>query len=84
MRYLIIVLFRLVSMRGPIRLQFFALGMMFCLMGWASDSAWAFFAGSAAHWLRGNKKFIEKERDAAGSVHMGLGLATALTGSRHK
>jgi threonine/homoserine/homoserine lactone efflux protein len=72
------------SARGHITLQFFTLAMMFAVMGWASDSVWALSAGSAAHWLRGNRRFIENERYAAGTVYMGLGLATALTGSRHK
>jgi threonine/homoserine/homoserine lactone efflux protein len=70
--------------RGHVGLQFFSLGMTFALMGWASDSAWALSAGSAAHWLRGNKKFIENERYFAGTVYMGLGVAAALSGSRHK
>jgi threonine/homoserine/homoserine lactone efflux protein len=69
--------------RGHVTLQFFTLGMLFAVLGWASDSTWAFSAGSAAHWLRGNRKFIESERYAAGTVYMGLGLATVLTGSRH-
>ena len=70
--------------RGHVTLQFFTLGMIFTVMGWASDSTWALFAGSAAHWLRGNKRFIENERYAAGTIYMGLGLATALSGARHK
>jgi|SRR5579864_6269521 len=70
--------------RGHVTLQFFMLGMFFAVMGWASDSTWALFAGSAAHWLRGNKRLIENERYAAGTIYMGLGLATALSGGRHK
>jgi len=70
--------------RGHVTLQFFALGMMFALMGWASDSVWALSAGSAGGLLRDNRKFIENERYAAGTVYMGLGLVTALSGSRHK
>jgi threonine/homoserine/homoserine lactone efflux protein len=70
--------------RGHVTLQFFTLGMLFAVMGWASDSTWAIFAGSSAHWLRGNRRFIANERYAAGTVYMGLGLATALSGARHK
>src|SRR5215469_9205552 len=70
--------------RGNVSLQFFTLGMLFALMGWASDSTWALFAGSAAHRLRGSTRFVKNERYAAGTVYMGLGLATALTGTRHK
>lgn len=65
-------------------LQFLCLGLLFAVMGRASDSVWALSAGSAAYWLRGNKRFIAGERYAAGTVYMGLGLATALTGSKHK
>lgn len=70
--------------RGHVTLQFFTLGMLFALMGWASDSTWAVFAGSAANWLRGNARFVDHQRYAAGTVYMGLGLATALTGTKHK
>ncbi len=70
--------------RSHVTLQFFALGMLFALLGWASDSTWAFSAGSAAKWLRGNQTFIRNERYTAGAVYMGLGLATALSGTRHK
>ena len=70
--------------RGHVTLQFFALGMLFSLMGFVSDSMWALMAGSAAGWLRGNETFIRRQRYVAGTVYMGLGLATALSGSRHK
>lgn len=70
--------------RGHIALQFLTLGMLFAVMGWASDSTWALFTGSAARWLRGNKRFIDNERYAAGTIYMGLGLATAFSGTRHK
>jgi threonine/homoserine/homoserine lactone efflux protein len=59
--------------RGHVTLQFFTLGMLFAVMGWASDSVWALSAGSAAHWLPGSRRFIENERYAAGTVYMGLG-----------
>ena len=70
--------------RGHVSLQFFTLGMIFALMGWASDSMWAVFAGSAASWLRGSTRFVRSEQYAAGTVYIGLGLATALSGTRHK
>lgn len=70
--------------RGQVSLQFLALGMIFALMGWTSDSMWALSAGSAAHWLRRKKGFISNERYVAGTVYMGLGLATAVSGTRHK
>ena len=70
--------------RGHVTLQFFALGMLFSLMGFVSDSMWALTAGSASRWLRGNRSFIRRQRYVAGTVYMGLGLVTALSGSRHK
>ena len=70
--------------RGHVSLQFFTLGMLFALMGFASDSIWAITAGSAAGWLRRNKTFIRNERYVSGTVYLGLGMATAVSGSRHK
>ena len=69
--------------RGHVTIQFFTLGILFAFMGWASDSTWALSAGSAAKWLQGNRRFIENERYATGTVYMGLSLATAFSGSKH-
>ena len=70
--------------RGQVSLQFFALGMLFTLMALISDSVWALTAGSAAGWLRHNRAFIRNERYISGTVYLGLGMATAVSGSRHK
>jgi threonine/homoserine/homoserine lactone efflux protein len=67
-----------------VSLQFFVLGMLFTLMGFTTDSVWALAAGSAAGWLRRNQTFIRSERYVSGTVYLGLGMATAVTGSRHK
>jgi threonine/homoserine/homoserine lactone efflux protein len=70
--------------RGHVSSQFFALGMLFTVMGLASDSAWALTAGSAAGWLRRNQKFMRNQHYVTGTVYLGLGMATAVSGSRHK
>jgi threonine/homoserine/homoserine lactone efflux protein len=70
--------------RGHVSLQFFVLGMIFILLGLSSDSVWALTAGSAAGWLRQNQAFIRNERYISGTVYLGLGMATAVSGSRHK
>jgi threonine/homoserine/homoserine lactone efflux protein len=70
--------------RGHVSLQFFALGMLFTLMGLTSDSVWALTAGSAAGWLRSKQTFLRNERYISGTVYLGLGMATAVSGSRHK
>ena len=70
--------------RGHVTAQFFALGMLFALIGWMSDSVWALAAGSAAGWLRRNHRFVRNERYVTGTLYLGLGLATAVSGSRQK
>jgi len=70
--------------RGHITLQFLVLGMLFAVMGFVSDGAWALMAGSAAGWLRHNPIFARNQHYVSGTVYMGLGLATAVSGSRHK
>jgi threonine/homoserine/homoserine lactone efflux protein len=70
--------------RGHVGWQFLALGMLFTLMGFTTDSVWALTAGSAAGWLRRNRFFIHNQRYVSGTVYLGLGMATAVSGSRHK
>jgi threonine/homoserine/homoserine lactone efflux protein len=70
--------------RGHVSMQFFTLGMLFALLGFTTDSVWALTAGSAAGWLRRNRSFIRNERYVSGTVYLGLGMATAVSGSRHK
>jgi len=70
--------------RGQVSVQFFALGMIFTCMGLSSDSTWALAAGSAAGWLRRNQKVMRNQHYVTGTVYMGLGVATAVSGSRHK
>jgi threonine/homoserine/homoserine lactone efflux protein len=70
--------------RGHVALQFFALGMLFTVMGLVSDSTWALTAGSAAGWLRQNRAFIRNQPYVSGTVYISLGLVTAVSGSRHK
>ena len=65
-------------------MQFVLLGLIFAVMGVISDSMWALTAGSAGGWLKRHQGFARGERYVAGSVYVGLGLATAFSGSRHK
>lgn len=68
--------------RGSVTLQFLALGMLFEVMGFVSDSLWAITAGSAAGWLQRNRTFVRNQHYVSGTVYIGLGLATAASGSR--
>jgi threonine/homoserine/homoserine lactone efflux protein len=67
---------------GSAALQMLVLGLLFVALAVVSDGAWALLAGTAAGWLRGNPRFVRGERVVSGSVLVGLGLATAVTGSR--
>ena len=68
---------------GRVGLQMAVLGLVFVALGLVSDSAYALAAGTAGSWLRTNRRALIAERYVSGTVFVGLGLATALTGSRH-
>jgi threonine/homoserine/homoserine lactone efflux protein len=67
--------------RGNVTGQILFLGLLFATMGVLSDGSYALLAGSAADWLRRHLRFVRVQRYFAGSVYIGLGLATALAGS---
>jgi threonine/homoserine/homoserine lactone efflux protein len=71
--------------RGSVIAQILLLGAILVALGFLSDSIYALFAGGAGNLLRGNLKFLRTQRYFAGSVYIGLGAITALTGSKaHK
>jgi threonine/homoserine/homoserine lactone efflux protein len=67
---------------GSVALQVVVLGMTFVLLALVCDSMWGVAAGTAAGWLRSNRRALKVQRYATGGVLVGLGVATALTGSR--
>ena len=58
------------------------LGLLFAALGLVTDSLWALAAGTAGGLVRGSRRFVQAQRYVAGSVYVGLGLATALAGAR--
>ena len=70
--------------RGGVMLQVLLLGSILILLGTLSDSIYALASGSIGNWLRGNLKFLRAQRYFAGSVYIGLGAATALSGAHRK
>jgi threonine/homoserine/homoserine lactone efflux protein len=70
--------------RGPVALQFLALGMLFTVMGFTTDSLWALTAGFAAGWMQRNRTFLRYQKYVSGTVFIGLGVATAVSGARHQ
>jgi threonine/homoserine/homoserine lactone efflux protein len=57
------------------------LGFLFAILGMLTDSMWALAAGTAGGVLRRSTRFARVQKYVSGSVYIGLGLATALTGS---
>ncbi len=70
--------------KDSITLQLLALGCLFVLMAIVTDSLYALLAGTAGQWLKGRRSFLRVERYVVGSVYIGLGVTTALTGARHQ
>jgi threonine/homoserine/homoserine lactone efflux protein len=67
---------------GWVPVQIMLLGLIFILIALASDSMWALAAGTAGRWLRTSRRWLAVQRWVSGSVFIGLGLITALSGHR--
>jgi len=70
--------------RGMIAMQIILLGTILMFLGIMSDLSYAIAAGSIGNWLRGDLKFLRAQRYFAGSVYIGLGAATALSGTHRR
>jgi threonine/homoserine/homoserine lactone efflux protein len=68
--------------RGNVTVQTLLLGILFVGMAIITDSMYALLASSLADRLRGNRQFQKGQRYFAGLVYVGLGITTALTGSK--
>jgi threonine/homoserine/homoserine lactone efflux protein len=66
---------------GHVGLQMLALGLLFVALAVCSDGSWVLIAGTASDRLRGHRGFARAQRYVSGTVFIGLGLATALSGS---
>ncbi len=67
--------------RGSVATQIFLLGTVLVVIGTCSDLTYTLIADRFGNWLRGNFRFLRAQRYIAGSVYVGLGVATALTGT---
>jgi len=67
--------------KGSITTQILFLGFILMALGFLSDTIYALLAGSVGNVMRGNLRFLRAQRYFAGSVYIGLGAATALTGT---
>ena len=68
--------------RGNVTLQTLFLGVIFVGLAIVTDSMYALAASSLANRLAGNRHFQKGQRYFAGLVYIGLGITTALAGSR--
>lgn len=67
---------------GNVALQSLLLGAIFVGFAILTDSMYALLASSLAGRIKGNRRFQKGERYFAGLVYIGLGITTALTGSK--
>jgi threonine/homoserine/homoserine lactone efflux protein len=68
--------------RGNVTMQTLLLGAIFVGFALITDSMYALVASSLAGKLKGSKNFQKGQRYFAGLVYIGLGITTALTGSK--
>ena len=69
---------------GSVALQTAVLGAVFVVLALVSDSLYGLAAGTLGGALRRNVAFLRVQRWVSGSVFVGLGLATAVSGSKAK
>ena len=68
--------------KGNVTTQTLLLGVLFVALAFITDNVYAFVASSLAEKLNANKSFQKGQKYFAGLVYIGLGVTTALTGSR--
>jgi threonine/homoserine/homoserine lactone efflux protein len=67
---------------GRVPLQMLMLGLLFVGLSAVTDSGWAIAAGTAGDWIKQHPRFTTGQRYVTGGALIGLGAATALSGSR--
>jgi threonine/homoserine/homoserine lactone efflux protein len=67
---------------GHAGLQMLVLGLVFVALAILSDGTWVLVAGTASERLRAHRGFLRTQRYVSGTVFVGLGVATALSGGR--
>jgi threonine/homoserine/homoserine lactone efflux protein len=67
---------------GRVGIQIALLGLVFVAVALVSDSMYALVAGTAGRWLKESRGYLSVQRWVSGSVFIGLGVVTALSGSK--
>jgi threonine/homoserine/homoserine lactone efflux protein len=69
--------------QGSPTAQILLLGLILVALGATIDVTYVMISSHLASWLNGSTRFRRRQRYLAGSVYIGLGLTTALSGSSH-
>jgi threonine/homoserine/homoserine lactone efflux protein len=69
--------------RGPVPQQILLLGLIYVALALITDSGYALLADRVRRWLGGRIGQGPLPRYVSGSVYLGLGVSTALTGQRN-
>jgi threonine/homoserine/homoserine lactone efflux protein len=69
--------------RGPVPQQILLLGLIYIALALITDSGYALLADRVRRWLGGRIGQGPLPRYVSGSVYLGLGVSTALTGQRN-
>jgi threonine/homoserine/homoserine lactone efflux protein len=69
---------------GNVTGQVLLLGLTLVAIGGTVDVAYVMISSRLANWLKADSRLHRRQRFLAGSVYIGLGLTTALSGSNHK
>lgn len=70
--------------RGHVAMQITLLGIVFALLGFCTDSAYALLSGTAGDWLKRSRGYVKVERYGSGVLFIGLGLVAAFSGAGRK
>lgn len=70
--------------RGSVATQMMVLGLLSISIAIFTDGAYALLAGTLGHRLKNSLRFWKTQKYVAGSVYIGLGVTTALSGSHRK
>ena len=67
---------------GAVAPQLAVLGLIFVAIALVSDSAYGLLAGTASELVRASPTWLRLQRYVSGTIFVGLGVATAIAGSR--
>lgn len=70
--------------RGHVATQIAFLGVLYTVIGFLTDGAYALAAGTAGNWLKRSPGYLKAERWVSGFVYIGLGLTAAFAGNPKK